>query len=250
MIRINRSPDSDPSTGAAGESAAAGGEGAAPQYVAKADFDSFRSELAQQFSRLTPQERREERNVSRETESPKEPNPKDYKFDQPGELTRYNRDNYKWLRSEERAGEEKESATRQSQEQIRTNERSHNSRVAEYRKEHPEFDADMKTAGPIQVFDQVKHAIFRSKSSDLILHYLAKNPGTDQELNILLESEGPESVLERLGEIKREMRADTVEKNATVKAASQRPLRVNTRGTSTDVPHKQDYAKRFESFRS
>jgi hypothetical protein len=250
IFRINRSPEAgEASTGAAEESAKAGGEGAAPQYVGKAEFDSFRSELSQQFARLTPQERREEnRNVSRETESPKEPNPKDYKFDQPGELTRYNRDNYKWLRSEERAVEDKENSTRQGQEQLRTNERAHNTRVMDYRKEHPEFDEDMKTAGPIQVLDQVKAAIFRSKASHEILHYMAKNRGTDQELNMLLESEGPEAMLERLGEIRASVKHESTVATANTTAAKAKPLRVNVNRSASTDGGKKDYTKIFDTY--
>jgi hypothetical protein len=259
MIRLYRSPEGGEggagSEGApAGDSGAAAGAGAAesgaaggqaPQYVSKSDFDAFASRFEQTLSRFNQPSAKSEPAKAGE---PKEPNLDEYDFKKPGELNRYNRDNYKWLRSLEKAEEAETNAKTEREASIRKNESGHLQRVQDYRKSNPEFDADMKRAGNILVVDEVKHAIFASKNSAAVQHYMAKNPGAADDLNLTAQTEGLEAVRERIGEMAAEMRRTKESQSSTEAAARVRVPRQNLRGGSSSGNRTPSNAERFERF--
>lgn len=266
MIRINRSPEAGegnggaPAGGAAGAGAAAGdgdasaaggsAGAAAPEYLSKSDFEAFQNEFRSTVARLTPAERREEAKGDKPGE-PTEPDVSKYDFSKPGELSRYNRDNYKYLRSLEKGEEAKETATKQAEEKARKDKQGHASRTTEYAKTNPSYAADMKAAaGKINVTDPVAGAIYGSKNGVLAVHYMAKNPGADQELNLLADSEGPDAVRERIGEMAAEMRAEGKALEANTLAAGQRPPRFNTRGAAQGGQRKASASERYNRFHS
>jgi hypothetical protein len=252
MIRINRSPESGEGGGSLPESASpeAAPAAAAPEYISKSDFESFRNEITGHISRLTPKEQaREESKV--DSGDPREPDASKYDFSKPGELSRYNRDNYKWLRSQDRAEEAKESEARQAEEKSKKDIQGHQARTIEYTKTNPSYAADMKAAaGRINVIDAVAKAVYGSRNGHLAVHYMAKNPGSDQELNLLADSDGPDAVRERIGEMAAEMRAEAKALEGNTLAASQKPPRFSTRGTVTGAAKKPTAAERFARFQS
>jgi hypothetical protein len=121
-------------------------------------------------------------------------------------------------------------------------------RVAEYKKENPAFATDMQKAGNIQVFDEVKHAIFASKNSPAILHYLFQNPGAAEDLNLLAQSEGLEAVREQIGEYADAMRQKKEQIGNAEAAARVRPPRQNIRGGSSSGDRKMSPSERYERF--
>lgn len=254
-MNINRSPDAGESNGAAsngttGEGAAAGSEGA-PQYVDRQTFDSFRQELSQQFARLTPQERREERNESRESKAPTRPSLKDFDFK--NDATAWDRYNdalsdFNYSRWEEK--QTSANAERETQATIQRNEQNHFQREKEYAEKHPEFAVEKKAAGPIMVAEEVKRSIFRSPASPEILHYMIQNPGTDAELNQILKTEGKEALLERLGEIKASMKRDSNQADSNRRAGGTKLPNQRFSGNSATTKPKMSKAQMFEDFNS
>ncbi len=267
MIRINRSPDGGEGNGGAGTSgdiSASGGAGeggadtgsaggsAAPEYLSKSDFESKWSELQSTLSRLTPAERREERQEkSGKPEAPKRPNPKDYDFQKdPSALERYEDAISDFNYSKYEAKRAEAETARQAEEKMQANVTGHNQRIQEYRKENPSFDADMKST-PIRVTDPVAAAVYASKKNGVLaVHYMAKNPGTDQELNLLASTDGPEAVRERIGEMAHEMRAEQKLSEGNIAAAGARPPRQSLKGGAggSDGSSK-DYGSIFKNFR-
>lgn len=261
MIRIYRSPEGgegggagetspaagDASGASAGAGAAEGGAagGSAPSYVSKTDFDSFANEIRQNFSRFN-QPKPEA--AKAESGAPNEPDPSQYDFKKPGELNRYNRDVYKYHRHLERQEEAQESAKTESEASRKKNETGHLQRVSEYRKANPEYDADLKKSGNIMVLDEVKHAIYASKNSASVLHYLAKNPGSADELDLLAQTDGIDAVRERVGEMAAEMRRAKESMGNTEAAARVRPPRQNLRGGASSGNRTLSNAERFERF--
>lgn len=257
--RIYRSPDGIEGNGAGGTdysasavSAPSGGDGsatapaaAAPvaDSVRKSDFEAFASRMEQNLSRMTPRQ---------EAEGPKapgEPNVKDYDFQKPGELLRYQRDNYNFFKHQDKEAEAKTSEATRAKETLQKNEVAHRTRYSDYLKANPDFSNDLKSAaGKINVTEPVKHAIFGSKSGPMAIHFMAKNPGADEELNLLADTDGPEAVRERIGEMAAEMRLQKKASEANTIAAGQRPPRQNLRGGSSSSDRKLTNAERFERF--
>jgi hypothetical protein len=248
--RLNRSPDVGEGGGNLPDSAnpEAAPSAPAPEYVGKSDFDSFQSEIRTSLARLTPREQAAQDNKQGD---PQEPDVSKYNFSNPAELSRYNRDNYKWLRHQDRAEEAKESEAKQSAEKAKKDIQGHQARTSEYAKANPGYAADMKAAaGKINVIDAVARAVYGSRNGHLAVHYMAKNAGADQELNILADSDGPDAVRERIGEMAAEMRAEAKALEGNALAASQKPPRFNTRGAATGGTRKPTAAERFERFHS
>jgi hypothetical protein len=266
-FRIQRDPGSEGGGGAApaagaqgGAGAAAGGQGAgqagqgaaAPEYLSKADFESFRNELTSHLSRLTPAERREEREErgSRDKGAPKFPELSDYDFKKPGEIQRYEdakADYYEWRREQKSAEKDRERSEKEAPQRAA---REHATRLKEYRKENPDFDADMSKAGGIHVLNEVQTAIYSSKNSPAIVHYLAKNKSEAQELNFIAESEGVDAVRERLGEIAATIRAEKQAAKAAEEAAKDRPPKLNFRGNTGTAKQGKSPEERFSRFHS
>jgi hypothetical protein len=111
---------------------------------------------------------------------------------------------------------------------------------------HPEYDADIKAAGIIQVLDEVKHAIYSHRSSAAIVHHLAKNKALVEELN---NAEDVQEVLFKVGEIAASIRAEEEARKKNAEAAGQRPLRFTNR-SSLNGGAKSDTSKeeRFQRF--
>jgi hypothetical protein len=265
MIRIYRSPEAGEGGGSpagagaegagasgAGEGAPAGNSGAAtPEYLSKADFESFRSEFQQTIQRLTPAERREQAAEGNKPGTPSKPDLNAYDFKKPGELDRYNLDNYKYLRHLDKQEEAKENETKAAEEKTRKDKQGHASRTSEYAKANPSYVADIKAAaGKINVNNPVASAIYGSKNGVLAVHYMAKNPGADQELNLLADTDGPDAVRERIGEMAAEMRAQSKALESNTLAAGQRPTRFNTRGAAGGGTRSKSAADRFADFNS
>lgn len=260
MIRLYRSPEGGEGGGtgddpagdpgaAAGAGAAEGGAagGSAPQYATKADLEAFASRFEQNLSRFSRPEPKSESQAS--PSEPKKPNVKDYDFQKdPDALERWQQDTYKWLRHQEKAQEAEERTKSEREASVKKNESGHLQRVQDYRKANPEFDADMKKAGNILVVDEVKHAIFASKNSAAVQHYLAKNPGAADDLNLLAQTEGLESVRERIGEMAADMRRAKESLNSTESAARVRPPRQNLRGGSSSGNRNLSQEERFQRF--
>jgi len=258
MIRIYRSPEASEGGGAAaaegGAEGAAGGEGAAaaaggqaqPEYLSKSDFESFRSEITGHLQRLTPKQQEERREAAGESKGKERPNPKDYDFkNDPTALQRYEDDADEW-RYQQRKAKEKEESTRAEREAAKQkNESGHRTRVAEYRKENPSYDQDAKNAGNIMVLDEVKHAIFGSKNSAAVQHYLFKNKDAAEELNLLMQTDGIEAVREQIGEYAASMRHQREQSTSAARAASIRPPRQNLRGGSASGERKLSIEERY-----
>lgn len=255
--RVLRSPEGGEGGGAAPEQGAGGVTDAgnqqasapqAPEYLSKADFDAFRNELTGHLSRLTPSQREERESKGDKSGAPTEPDPSKYDFTKPGELTRYNQDNYRYFRHLDRMEEAKEAEAKQAQERLQATEKGHKARLAEYRKENPSFDEDMRKAGNIQVLNEVKAAIYASKNSPAIVHYLAKNKDVAQELNEMAEMEGVEEVRYRIGEISATIKAEKLALEANAAAAADKPPRQNFRGNSGSAHRTLSAEERYARF--
>ncbi|HEY8994267.1 MAG TPA: hypothetical protein VIM71_06385 [Lacunisphaera sp.] len=269
-FRILRDPGSEGGGGAApggaagaqgGTGAAAGGQGAgqaagqgsaAPEYLSKADFESFRNELTSHLSRLSrpePSEGRSSGGDKGKQGDPKFPELADFDFKKPGEIQRYEdakADYYEWRREQKSAERDREKSEKEAPQRAA---REHAGRLKEYRKENPDFDADMSKAGGIHVLNEVQTAIYSSKNSPAIVHYLAKNKSEAQELNFIAESEGMDAVRERLGEIAATIRAEKQLAEANAKAAKDRPPRQSMRGPVADSknnPSKEERYRRYQ----
>lgn len=263
MIRIYRSPDAGegggaaaPEAGAAGAAApgAAGntsGEAAAPQYVAKADFDSFANEIRQGFSRFSRQPEPAKADGNEKKGERERPDPSKYDFkNDPKALQRYEDDLDEYRYETRKKREQEESQKNERETSLKKNEQGHRQRLADYRKENPDFDADAKKAGNILVLDDVKRAIFGSKNSAAVQHYLFKNPGAAEELNLMAESEGLESVRERIGEYAYAMRQQKDKNESTERAAAVRPPRQSFRGSSANGERKLSIEERYNRSQS
>lgn len=254
MIRVYRSPEAGegggiaPDAGAGDAGAQVAPEVKAPEYLSKSDFEAFQSEFRNTIQRLTPKEQAKEDAKAAPTE-PDSLDPKYNKFATKEDLARYNRDNYQYHRSLDRAEEAKANEGKQSEEREKANARGHQARVNDYAKENPAFSSDMKAAaGKINVTDPVAKTIYGSKNGHLAVHYMAKNPGADQELNLLADSDGPEAVREKIGEFAAEMRAQVKQAEETSKAAGIRPPRQSFRGGASTTSRTLSEADRFERF--
>jgi hypothetical protein len=237
--------------GGAGEGAAAGGEGSqqAPQYLTKADLESFsgsfRSEIAQQLSRLNrpePKAKAEKQG----SDEPNHPDPSKYDFKgDPQALTRYNEDLRKYFRAQDKREAAAEAAEAAKAEAPRKAFKEHKTRLDAYKKDHPEFEEDRKKAGAIQAMPEVSTAVYASKASPAILHYLIKNSDVVEELNEMAHDGDAGGIRERLGEISATIRAESKRVEAEAAAAKDRPPRQNFRGPSGPANRKASLEERF-----
>lgn len=266
-IRILRDPGSEGGGGAApaagAQGGAAGGQGgaqggsqggAAPEYLSKADFESFRNELTGHLSRLSRPEPSDNHRSDGEDKGrrgdPKFPEISDFDFKKPGEIQRYEdakADYYEWRREQRAEAKQREKSEKEAPMRA---EREHFTRLKDYRKENPDYDADMSKAGNIQVLDEVKHAVYASKNSPAVVHYLAKHKDEAAELNFLAESEGLDAVRERIGEISATIRAEKQAAKANEEAAKDRPPRQNFRGNTGTAKQGKSPEERFSRFHS
>lgn len=256
MHRINRSPEAGEGGGNLPESAnpvADPAAATAPEYVGKSDFEAFQNEFRQTIARLTPQQQaaQDRKEANGTPGAPSKPDASKYDFKNPAELDRYNHDNYKYHRYLDRQEEAKETEAKQTAEKSKKDIQGHQARTSEYAKSNPGYVADIKAAaGKINVIDPVAKAIYGSKNGHLAVHYMAKNPGADQELNLLADSDGPDAVRERIGEMAAEMRAQAKALEGNAAAAGAKPPRFNTRGAATGGTHKPTAAERYNRFNS
>jgi hypothetical protein len=256
IANIYRSPDAVEGGGSTPEAPAssetpASSPASTPEYVSRSDFESFRNELSGYF-RESARNRQDNRSESPKDSKPseaREPNENDYDFRKVEDVRRYNKDVYSWHRHQERQEEAKTNAEKEVTERLRKTESGHRQRIAEYRKENPSFDDDLRKAGNISVHDMVKQAIYRSKSSAPLVHYLALNKGLADELNELADIGEHEDLMERVGEIVAQMKAEKSALEANSQAAKDRPPRQNFRGNSPSKDREPTLEERFNRFR-
>jgi hypothetical protein len=257
---INRSPD-------AGDAGSVGGAApvdtstadvsvtpaATPEYASKSDFEKFRNDFGSFQSQIEGyfKKQPEARQSEAKTEAPKRPAMKDFDFTKgESEVQKYEDAMEDWRESVREAKRAERDSAKQSEEKAQRNAQGHNSRMAEYFKENPASRTEIEK-GRIRVLDPVRDAVYASRNGHLAVHYMAQNPGTDQELNMLAETEGPEAVRERIGEIVAEMKRNAKEQEGNIAAASQKPLRDRIRpGGQAKAEESQDYGKIFKKFRS
>lgn len=255
--RIHRSPDTG-EAGSVGGSAPDTGSGdvapaSTPEYVSKSDFERFANDFGSFRSQMESQYRRqaEPQKGEAKTETPMRPALKDFDFQKgEAEVQKYEDAMEAWRESVREAKRAEKDSARQSEEKAQKNAQGHNTRMAEYFKENPAARSDIEK-GRIRVLDPVRDAVYASRNGHLVVHYMAQNPGTDQELNMLAETEGPEAVRERIGEIVADMKRSAKEQEGNIVAAGQRPLRDRIRpGGQNKSEESQDYSKIFKKFRS
>lgn len=257
-MKIYLSPDADGGGGNLGggvdggnasgapDSGNGGSAPAAPQFATREDFQSFQNEVRNSFRQSSPrQERREEA-----AKSPSKPDHTKYNFQTPGELDRYNDDVFAWQMHGHSERESKKNSEREVHESQKKTFNSHMERIAEYKKSNPDFANDLANAGAVEVTDVVKNAVYRSKSSASIVHYLLKNKDVAEELNLIGDNQGAEGVAERVGEIAYQIRQETSGASRTAMAAGQRPPNQSFRGGMSSSRKSKTNAERYEDFRS
>lgn len=266
MTRINRSPDGGESAGNLGSSegsqgsasgqngagASAGGESGAgqPQYVSKADFDALRNDFTSKISQFSRSNQSSD-SSNKKPSDPSNPNIKDYDFQKdPEALDRYNRDVYKYHRHLERQEEAKEKGENEARDKARGTIQGHRQRMSEFQKANPEAAEALKKAGAVEVLDDVKFAVYASKSSAEIVHYLSQHKEVARELDEIAEVEGLDSLRYRVGEISATIKAEAKLAEAQAAAAKDRPPRQNFRGNSGSANRKPSLEERFSRFHS
>lgn len=238
--------------GGAGEGAAAGGSAssAAPEYLSKADFEAKWGELQGHLSRLTPAERREEKREEAKPGQPTKPDVSQYDFKKPGELDRYNHDNYKYHRHLDRLEEAKEATTKAAQERAEKSAKGHKAREIEYKKANPTYDADLKAHGPLHVENEVAESVFESEESAAIVHHFVKNKGLADELNQMALMGNVRGVDRKIGEIEAQIRAERKALEANAEAAAVKVPRQNFSKGSKGANHEPTAEERYNRFRS
>lgn len=239
-------PAAAPAAGSA-PAASDNGGASAPQYVSKQDFDSFssnfRRELQESLSRFN-----QPKPESRGQGEPGEPDPSKYDFTKPGELSRYNADLRKHFRHLDKQEEAAERAKSEGENRSKETLQGHRARMKDYFKDNPTAEEEIRKSGAVEVLEQVKMAVYASKNSPAIVHYLAKNKAVAQELDEILETEGIESVRERIGEIHATIKAEKQIAEATAKAAADRPPRQSFRGNSGSATKQLSAEERYARF--
>lgn len=257
MHRINRSPDASDGGGslpaAATPTAAdstATPAAAAPEYLSKSDFESFRNEITGHLQKLTPKQQAAADAKDGKPADPTEPDVSKYDFSKAGELSRYNRDNYAWLRSQEKASEAQEASQKAQTERLEKSFKGHKARTIEYKKANPSYDADLKAHGPMEVENEVSESVFESEESAAIVHYFAKHKGTADELNQLALMGNTRAIDRRIGEIAAEIKAERKALDANAEAAAAKPPRQNFSKGSKGANHEPTLEERYERNRS
>lgn len=259
--RILRDPGAEggggaPAGGAAGGSAgaAAGAQGgaaggssgaSAPEYVSRQDFESFSQRIEQSLSSFSRPEPKRDEGKSGE---PKFPELADYDFKKPGEVQRYEMDKRAYFRHLDKQEDAKEREKAEGEGRRKDAMMSHFQRMRDYEKQNPGAAEALRKAGATQVLNEVKEAIYASKSSAEIVHYLAQNKDVAAELNELAETDGLDAVRFRLGEVAATIRAEQKAAKAAEEAAKDRPPRQNFRGNTGTSKANKSHEERFSRF--
>jgi hypothetical protein len=255
MRRIYRSPEAGEGGGLpASANPEAAGSAAAPEYLSKSDFESFRNEISGHLSRLSQprQESRQEPQKKEGSSPSKRPSMSDYDWkNDPNALTKYEDDLDEWRYSSRKEKESKETAERTANEKKEATMKGHRARVAEYKKENPTFDDDLRKVGGVQTEAEVTEALLAHDNSAAIVHYLAKNPTLIDELNQAALTHGDRAVMYKVGAIAAKLEAEREAAKTNTQAASARPPRDNFRFTGAgQSSQSKDYASIFKKFRS
>src|SRR6185295_1208805 len=106
------------------------------------------------LQKLTPKQQAAQDAKEAKQDGPaKRPSPKDYDFDKdPEALQKYEDalDDWRDARRQEKA----------TKERTENDQKGHQARVLDYKKENPSFDDDVKKAGPLQGEPEVTQAVF------------------------------------------------------------------------------------------
>lgn len=198
MNRIYRNTQAGEQAG--GGEAAAGAGAEAPQYVSKADFDSFANEIRGGFARFN--QPREEKREEGKPEDPREPDISAYDFKDPKNSIKLLNDHYAWRRHEEKKQEAKEKEETSRKESSKKNELEHDNRWAEHTKANPDSAKRFSEAFPAlqQLPSDVVSIIKASRNSHLVLDYLSQNTGDIGELERVFNNHGPEAAKYAIGE--------------------------------------------------
>lgn len=239
--------DTGGSAGAAGESAAT------PQYLTKDDFESRFSRLENHIRTLTPaqQARQESKDGTKEH---KFPSLSDYRLDQGSqddrirEYERFERDKNAFFRSENKRIDKEENDKTAAEERASKTERGHYKRVSEYKKDHPEFDSDMKKAGSLNVEDSVKSAVYASSDSAAVVHHISKNSALLDELNELALTGRSDEIPYMVGKIAARIESETKLAGANAEAADVKPPRQNFRNIAPGKDKIKSNAERFDDY--
>lgn len=225
-----------------------GEQPATPSYVDADTFNRFREEISGHFKSLAESKTTPEKDTSTNTEISKPSLDKyDFKND-PSALEKFQGDWFRYYRHLEKAEEEKSSSQKREAESIKSLQTTHFNRVKDYRKENPEFDADIKKYGSFELYDKNVQAVYRFKNSAEIVHHLIKNREEAKELDTILASEGIEAVYSRLGEISAQIQASKSAAEGNFKSAAARPPRMNLRSTGSPGGRNLTLQQRFERF--
>lgn len=259
MLRLNRSPEGGEGGGLPAAAAPVASEPAQPspipEYLSKADFESFRNEITGHLQRLTPAQR-EAREDAKEAKSGKpegvkRPSLKDYDFEKdPTAVERYEDAMHEYQYQIRKAKEAEEQTAKQAEERQKKTLEGHKARVLEYKKENPSFDEDIRKAGALHGEDSVVRAVFSNQESPSIVHHIVKNKAIADELNQLALSGDEYAVHQRVGEIAAEIKAERKALEANAEAAAAKPPRQNFSKGSKGAHHEPTMEERYARFRS
>lgn len=241
--------DQEPGEGAANTAGegqnAGGGEGAALEYLSKAEFEGFRNEV---LSTL-----KSGQDKSRDDDKPDEPDwsqapdmeKYDFEKDPKGSSYKYMQDMYKHfqhLNNQESAKSDPEKAAKEL-------EQTHLKRARDYIKENPEFDADVKKYGSPQLLNGVRYAIYAHPESASIGHYIIKNRKEAEDLEFIYQTDGQQALMYRVGELAAKVREEKSRAKANRDAASDGVPRMMSFGSEAAVPKKsnEELYKEFHS---
>jgi hypothetical protein len=258
-MRLYLSPDADGgggNQGGAGDAGAPagapaggdGGAGSAPQWVSKADFDTFASRLEERFSQVPARNAEPAANKPGE---PTEPDPSKYNFGQdPTALSRYNKDLRTYFRHLDKQDAEREKADKAPIESAQKADREHRGRLGEYKKTHPEFASDLQKNGIPPLVGTVQDIIKRHSKSAEITHELIKDRSLADDLNSVADSGDEDAIKFRIGEIVAEIRQKAKALEANTVAAGQRPIPFSNRGSSQGGKAELSAAERVKRYKA
>lgn len=258
--RINRSPDGADGNGG-NPPADSGSQGGSdngsqntppantPEYVSKSDFESAIQRMESAFnSRREPEDRGSDKEGKGDKSAPRFPDLKSYDFKRDGEYERFENDKRKYFKAIDKQEAEAEKRQEEEKSAPQRISKAHRDRLSDYRKDHPEFDEDIRKAGAVDAYDQVKLAVYAHKDSPAIVHHLVKNKAVVRELNDLLQDEGIEEVKYRIGELAGILKSESKHAAAMAKAASDRPPRQQFRGSAAASSKSVSMEERFSRF--
>lgn len=203
-----------------------------PKYVDEGKFTEFSSRTEQTLQEIRDSlaQRREDSPERRPAADagPKEPKAKDYKFDQPGEVERWHRDNakYDWavLKAEDKANESKTKSEADSRLSDVKAGNAHRAREREYTKANPTYQADIRAAH-IETYDEVKKVLRDSEYSPHLFHHIAKNPDVIDKINELGEMQGINAVIRYVGRLEAMFENQDEIAGRKAEAAGDKPIR-------------------------